>query len=302
MNKITFVGVVANNDIDIFINLTLYSILRNFNNNNIEEFLIITPPRNMKYFRQQLYKKYFYNNKIKLINERTVYTKEIKKKYHLHMLLKLYASFIVKTKLYITLDSDIYLTKKISIKDIIINNKPILNFEQVFWHPDWHNANKDILGIINNIKLNITNSNLNIKGLNNLDKNNDCTGVTPCILYRDITKELLNKYSTKMEDLPSLFTEYSLYSLYITHILKIQLDELYYRKPLYNKCIWFRMSEDKYNFKNDFKDIKDQINNQFISDDTIFSLSQSSLIRSGYMSRNDYIIIVNYIISLVNKV
>lgn len=53
MEKITFVGVVANNDIDVFINLTLYSILRNFNNNDIEEILIITPPHNMKYFQQQ---------------------------------------------------------------------------------------------------------------------------------------------------------------------------------------------------------------------------------------------------------
>ncbi len=302
MEKITFVGVVANNDIDVFINLTLYSILRNFNNNDIEEFLIITPPHNMKYFQQQLYKKYNKNNKIKLINEKTVFTKEIEKKYHLHMLLKLYASFIVKTKLYITLDSDMYLTKKISIKDIIINNKPILNFEKICWHSEWHNTNKNVLGVINDIKLNITDSNMNIIGLNNLDENDECTGVTPCILYTDITQQLLNKYAMKMENLPSSFTEYSLYSLYITHILQIKLDKLYYRKSLYNNCIWIRKSEQEYNFKNDFKDFKVEIDNQFSQEDTIFSLSQSSLVSSGYMKKYDYNIIVNYIISLVNKV
>ena len=77
---------------------------------------------------------------------------------------------------------------------------------------------------------------------------------------------------------------------------------MYYRKSLYNNCIWIRKSEQEYNFKNDFKDFKVEIDNQFSQEDTIFSLSQSSLVSSGYMKKYDYNIIVNYIISLVNKV
>ena len=245
MNKITFLAVVAGkDDINRFIKLTLYSILKNFNQKDIEEFLIITRQKDIYYFQYELKKKKYISNNIKIINEETIFNKKFNSDYknQLQIILKLYTSFIIKTDLYITLDSDMYLTRKISMTDIIVDKKPIVNFEKIKCHVGWHDSSKKILNI-------------------NLNENDDCIGVTPSILYTKFVRQLLKEHEKNILLCPKLFTEYSLYSLFITHKYNINLEKLYYRKNLYNNCIWNKT------------DISiNKIKEQFNSKETIFSI------------------------------
>ena len=277
MNKITFIAVVAGkDDINRFLELTLYSILKNFNNADIEEFLIITREQDMDYFQNELNKNNYNkdnNNQIKIINEKKVFNKKVYSNYQLQIILKLYISYYVKTELYITLDSDMYLTKKISINDIIVDNKPIVNFEKIKYHIDWHYSSKKILNI-------------------EFNENDDCIGVTPSILYTNFVKQLLKEYEKDILSFPKLFTEYSLYSLFITHKYNISLDKLYYRKNLYNNCIWNKLDN-----KFDITIYTNKIKEQFNEKETIFSIIQSNLVRLRDISKDDYINIIKYIIN-----
>ena len=277
MNKITFIAVVAGkDDIDRFLELTLYSILKNFNNTDIEEFLIITREQDIDYFQNELNKNNYNkdnNNQIKIINEKKVFNKRVYSNYQLQIILKLYISYYVKTELYITLDSDMYLTKKISINDIIVDNKPIVNFEKIKYHIDWHNSSKKLLNI-------------------DFNENDDCIGVTPSILYTNFVKQLLKEYEKDILSFPKLFTEYSLYSLFITHKYNISLDKLYYRKNLYNNCIWKKLDN-----KFDITIYTNKIKEQFNEKETIFSIIQSNLVRLRDISKDDYNNIIKYIIN-----
>ena len=277
MNKITFIAVVAGkDDINRFLELTLYSILKNFNNADIEEFLIITREQDMDYFQNELNKNNYnkdYNNQIKIINEKKVFNKKVYSNYQLQIILKLYISYYVKTELYITLDSDMYLTKKISINDIIVDNKPIVNFEKIKYHIGWHNSTKKILNI-------------------DFNENDDCIGVTPSILYTNFVKQLLKEYEKDILSFPKLFTEYSLYSLFITHKYNISLDKLYYRKNLYNNCIWNKLDN-----KFDITIYTNKIKEQFNEKETIFSIIQSNLVRLRDISKDEYNNIIKYIIN-----
>lgn len=277
MNKITFIAVVAGkDDIDRFLELTLYSILKNFNNTDIEEFLIITREQDIDYFQNESNKNNYNkdnNNQIKIINEKKVFNKRVYSNYQLQIILKLYISYYVKTELYITLDSDMYLTKKISINDIIVDNKPIVNFEKIKYHIDWHNSSKKLLNI-------------------DFNENDDCIGVTPSILYTNFVKQLLKEYEKDILSFPKLFTEYSLYSLFITHKYNISLDKLYYRKNLYNNCIWKKLDN-----KFDITIYTNKIKEQFNEKETIFSIIQSNLVRLRDISKDDYNNIIKYIIN-----
>ena len=273
MNKISFVALVAGQqDIYRFIHVTLYSIVKYFDASHIEDFFIITRKNDMKYFQQHLLHQRYNGKIIHLINEENVFhKKKYDNGYQKQMLLKLYASFLVKTELYITLDSDMYLTKKISLDDILINNKPILNLEYISQHKEWHEESAKIL----NIKIN---------------DQDMVTGVTPCIMYVTYVIQLLRDYEEILLAHEEMFFEYSLYSLYISHKLRIPLTELYYPKNLYDRCCWDHSGVFHLNH---YQSI---VNDQFSDKNTLFSLFQSNMVSRKQLTQRDYNQIMEYII------
>ena len=273
MNKISFVALVAGQqDIYRFIHVTLYSIVKYFDASHIEDFFIITRKNDMKYFQQHLLNQRYNGKIIRLINEDNVFhKKKCVNGYQKQMLLKLYASFLVKTELYITLDSDMYLTKKISLDDILINNKPILNLEYVSQHKEWHEESAKILDI----------------EINDQDM---VTGVTPCIMYVTYVRQLLRDYETILLAHKKMFFEYSLYSLYISHKLKIPLIELYYPKNLYDRCCWDHSGVFH------LEHYRCIVNDQFSDKETLFSLLQSNMVSRKQLTQHDYNQIIQYII------
>lgn len=257
--KITFVAVVAGKfDIDNFCDITLMSLVKNFKNEDIFEIIIITRDVDINYFNKIILNYNTKNIKIKIVNELDIFNKRKYRGYQLQQILKLYVSYIVNTKWYMTLDSDMYLTQKICINNIIINNNPIVNIEISGFHYDWHEKS----GAILNCPVN---------------KNIECTGVTPQILYTNIVIELLNNYETNILKSPDGWTEYSLYSLFITEIKKISLNDIYCKRNLYDTCIWglaYTADKDK-----NLKFYLNNIDRQFSDNETYFSLVQSTLFK-----------------------
>jgi hypothetical protein len=273
-SKISFVCITSG-DIDIInsVNLTMYSIIKNFNLNDIDKIYIITKNEEITKIYNLIINNELLLKYIKLFNildEKNICDNVFNDGYRYQMILKLFASKIIKTQYYITLDSDIYLTKKISLNDLIIDNKPITNIEKMQAHYEWWEASNKII----NQKIN---------------KNYNCIGVTPTILITNVVNDLLNKYENDIlfSKKNFYYTEYSLYNLFINEKYN-SIYELYYDKNLYNNCIWV-----KDNFT-DLNDLKKKINFQFKNENTIFSLVQSHIFKNN---QQDYNEIINYIIN-----
>ena len=112
--KITFVLLLATGrDINNAINILLPSIEKFFNLDDLETFYIIIRDMDIKIFNNQILKNNINLKKLKLcvIEESKLYDFKSNNTYYLQMYLKLIVSKIVKTKYYLTLDSDLYFPK-----------------------------------------------------------------------------------------------------------------------------------------------------------------------------------------------
>lgn len=129
------------------------------------------------------------------------------------MLLKIVVANIVKTEYYLTLDSDVFLTKPICAKDFIHNGKLIFTKASTFnIHPDWWQGSCDILNF----------------ELKEVKEQPALIDVTPQFLITNVCRELQKtlQSTTKKADYLSrlikmrtsrknLWTEYSLYWVFL---------------------------------------------------------------------------------------
>ena len=101
-------------DINIAINILFPSVYEFFDLNDLEELIVILNSKDFECFNLHLNKvKLNYMNilKIKLVDEKTLYSQKSLSSYYLQMLLKLLVCNIIKSEYYLTLDADTYLQK-----------------------------------------------------------------------------------------------------------------------------------------------------------------------------------------------
>ena len=270
----------ASKNIDLFINIQIRSFIKFFNLNEIHEFIIICKDSEYEYILDKC-KKYINLLKLKIIKENIILKKyNISRRFDkctwkLQIFLKLAISYMISTKLYCTLDCDIYLTRKCSIKDFFYNNKVIYDKSSMNIHKEWWDSSSRLLSF-------------------NINKNNiNCgCGVTPFIFKTDIVNELNEYLIKKNKNLFNIFfntdknsniTEYTLYWIYI---LKFKnYEDIYIDKSISDNQIWTGvkyLNDDKtLNYEKIHNKIKKQfesnglfslINNRsFIFDNKIYS-------------------------------
>ena len=263
MPKVSFAVPCVVKDLEL-LKLCIYSLFSLFENNDIDDIYIIVPSRETHLFQNI----FSYYKQVIILDENNVFSSNTQSGWHKQQMLKLYISNIIKSEYYIVLDADCFLTKRINISDIIIDNRPIISL--------MHKHKNNWL----------------IKSCNyfNLDYNkipDPVLNVTPQILKTSIVKELIINH-----DVHSLINsgcnEYWLYFCYL--LTKYSFNEVYnlgdnkchclecsnynyvskLPYPLYNKGIWVKNC-----MKN--KSIEEVINDMFIDDSVIFTLIQSNM-------------------------
>jgi len=246
MNKISFVLPTCQNDIKLA-QVCIFSILSLFNNNDILYIYIIVPNRDIDIFNNIFNN---YSNCIKIIDENilSIYNIDNWKK---QQVIKLFISQFIETDFYIVLDSDCYLTKKIQISDIVINNKPILSLlakERNAW-------------LLNSCKY------FNIE----YDTLPDYViHVTPQLLKTDIVKKLIVEHDVNTL-INNSCNEYFLYYCYI--IKNYDINNMFTIDP--NNQLAFKQVWTAENIINE--SIKDTIHEQFHNKQTLFTLFQSNM-------------------------
>lgn len=262
MPQLSFVAVTADKDIDLFLKLTLRSVIRFFKLSDISNIHIITKATNVSIIRKKLNSIYSkrrnIRSKIKVYNEKkllrhSLFNRKTTKGYRIQQVLKLEAHKIVDTDYYCTLDSDVYLTQPTCYNDIFSEGRAYINVESLDAHPKWWKLASKCLELDVDI--------LGEEGI----------GVTPCMLNTRVCREFLEKYRTQIYNyiLYKMATEYTLYWLYFVH--NYNFSDFYCNKPLYGRCIWTRSA-----FKN-ITDLKRKIDKQFYDEKAIFSLVQTNL-------------------------
>lgn len=145
--------------------------------------------------------------------------------WHKQQILKLAAAKIVATTWYLTLDADVMLRRAASSDDLVRDGKAVFHAKRAARHWEWWTASRAIL-----------------HSAVRIDPEMEMMDVTPEILHRDTTLELLAEIGRRNEVLDAerfLFqnravgwTEYSLYWLFV---LERQLQDQLYRTsgPVY---------------------------------------------------------------------
>lgn len=241
-NKITFIlPIKGNYDILLAFNILIPSILKYFKLEDLEDFFIIST--NDEY---ELINKYIHNTnaslKLKCINENTIiqdmnsFNKMLGCRKQ--QILKLEMAKFCTTDIYLTLDSDMFLIKHVSINDFLINNKIIYNYENYDIHKYWW---------IDSCKL--------LKYDFESIKNKLTFGVTPSILIKSVVLELFNYLNIKNYNIFSNknHVHWTEYTLYWSYVIKNNYDVYYmsdneykYKYKLYsNSCIWFQETLQK---------------------------------------------------------
>ncbi len=143
--------------------------------------------------------------------------------WYLQQLLKLGVAKIVKTSLYLILDTDCFLTKPFSYNNLFYQDKILMNRESWSHHPDWWFGS---LKIINDVPLTTVAAQLAI-------------AVTPQILVTNIVCELLDYLSHNEESsdwdeylFTKSFTEFTLYWLFLLKTNRTDLYQSYNAGPL----------------------------------------------------------------------
>lgn len=215
------------------------------------------------------------------------------------MILKLAVAGRVETDYYLTLDTDVFLTKQLSESDILRNGKLPCQKEAPGVHTKWWKSSSRILGIDPELAL----------------KNDQVMGVTPEYLVTDVCrklqeeienlhhtkdfaswlmtrrmskKKLVNKITKALsEHVPAInclipkktmdqitTCDWTEYTLYWTYLIKMQLTNHYYDendRHVYGNCIWGEVG-----IRNN--DIKLLVEKAFLDNsDYHFSIFQSSI-------------------------
>ena len=262
MNKITFVLPITLSDLDIATNC-IKSVLKNFKGEDIRYFIIIVP--GSEYFSFQHFIHTIFNNlqyKIVLINEDTLQI-NCNIGWIKQQIIKLNISKFIDTENYMILDADCYLTKKISINDILVNNKPIVHLlkkEENHWL-------------------------LNCCKYFNIDYNSlpeYVFHVTPQIFKSSIVRELIHKHNVQELITSNGCAEIFLYYCFI--LKNYNINDIYHidtNKQLALMCIW----ESHLINKSLFNTIKLQFENKNVN----FTLFQSIIKNIDIASKNDII-------------
>jgi len=204
--KITYVLPIKG-EIDIFrsFNILIRSIEKYFHLDDIFEFIIIY--NNDDYEKICKYIEEINSNlKINLIDETSI-IRDYDSFYRLNgwkrqQILKLEISKIVKTDIYMTLDSDVFMIRKCSLQDFYKDGKIIYNITSVDCHREWWVDSCKIL----NCDFETNQSLFSF-------------GVTPGILVKNVVLELLdylhiNCYSIFLMNETKEWTEYTLYWIF----------------------------------------------------------------------------------------
>lgn len=214
-----------------FIEIQLRSLNKFLHVPSIHEFLIICKENEMSIIQKAL-QKHPSPLPIRLLSEKLIVKESVVNKtagWYLQQILKLGAANIVKTPLYLVLDSDCFLTKPFAYQDLFYEGKILLDKEPWTNHPDWW---LDVTKIID-IPFTKLAAQLTI-------------AVTPQILITEAACELLDYLGQKApkkswdEYLSSqFFTEFTLYWLFLLKTNKIDRYQLSGEGPsLLGNALW----------------------------------------------------------------
>lgn len=197
--KISFLLLLATGrDIYLATSILLPSIKYYFNLENLEEILIVIKNNDFNLLNLRLLELSNKNIKlpIKIIKESNVFDKcsDYKKTYYLQMYLKLLAANLIKTKYYLTLDSDIIFLNKSDI-DLFFNEN------KCYYHV---NKRKDkwLLRSLRELEIIPENVEFNINQ-------------TPFVFKTDLVKKMLNDIDVKKLILEKNCSEYTLFYSYL---------------------------------------------------------------------------------------
>lgn len=264
MEKITFVlPIKGEKDILRTSIILLPSIEHFFNLDDISDFFIIYHESEYEILTEKLYK---FTEKLNIIfvNENDIIidlnTFSRLSGWKKQQLLKLEISKLCKTKSYITLDSDLFMIKNCSIKDLLKGeNKYIYNISSFECHKKWWVSSCKLLDY----------------DLESMKDKLDF-GVTPSILITDIVSKLLNTLDLQTYDIFLLqdFYHWTEYTLYWSYVVNNNYD-IYYNKnnkePLYGYSIWFKPDNDI-----SIEEIVNEIIDKNKNTNSFFSLVQST--------------------------
>lgn len=211
MHKITFILPILKKDINLFLNIQLPSISNNININFLDKFILFTSDKDIDSINNIINtlknNNEFKNiiNKIEILNENLLIPKNWGKDgygwnntpgfegWWKQQLIKLFSYKYTNTDYYIVLDADVILLKKLDYDKLFINNKPILgiNHSSQSFHHDWIKYSCDTFFKEDIDKIN------NIKG-------NNIMGVTPQILIKKVSNNILNYLIKKYNGIDNL--------------------------------------------------------------------------------------------------
>lgn len=252
---------------EIFINCCVPSFDKFLDLEKLEEFIIICPKNEITDLKNILS---FSKLPFHFVKEEELLNLNVHSYsgWYKQQLLKLLISSIVKTKLYLILDSDVYLTKRFSFENMFHEGKIKYNSES--W-PDnspnfstntrWWNSSAELLNFPNDI----------------LMKEKNLLSVTPVVFETDIVKmiieDMTKKYNSKWQrnicDLN--FTEYTLYWIFCMK------NNLTYRYTHEGNPLWrHNLSTNILAYENPEK-LLQNVKNSFENNDSYFSTFQSYL-------------------------
>lgn len=265
MSKISFVLPTVVRDFNLA-EVSILSIIKLFNNADISGIYVIVPNNQITYASSFFVK---YLQYITIIDENILQIGNNIHGWQKQQVIKLNICKIISTDFYIVLDSDCYLTKKISLSDIYINDKPIVALIEKHSN-DWL---------------------LKSCAYFNINYENECPNmvmnVTPQILKTSIVKELIGCHDVGKLILNGC-NEFWLYFCFL--IKKYNFNDIYHVDE--NKQLQFGGCWVAENMKNN--NIFEFINNQFDNEKVIFSLFQSNM----NINRDYYLPII---LHLINK-
>lgn len=215
-----------------FIQIQLRSLNKFLDIYSLHEFLIICKENEENIIRKEL-EKYPSPLPIRLVTEDTLIKKEVIGKisgWYLQQLIKIGVSKIVRTKLYLVLDADCFLTKKFWYENLFYQEKILINTESWMVHPEWWLASAEIINEVSLSKL----------------ANKPVISVTPQILITNVVWELVDYLNEKKKPLRwdeylsnNLFTEFTLYWLFLHKKNRIDMYQISGGWPLLlGNAIW----------------------------------------------------------------
>jgi hypothetical protein len=191
--------------------------------------MIVAPRSHHEQLREQLRSSHF---TIEFIADEDVADRGDMKGYRYQMVLKLAVSRLIKTRSYMTLDSDLFFVAPTSVDCLIRAGRALVTMDYKTTHEHWHTISGHALGVeFEEVPQYVM-------------------GVTPAILITEVSKSLMETINVHAV-IATGGTEYSLYWLYL--IKNYDSDELYTtggedgfsRHTLYDGCVWSLDAESR---------------------------------------------------------